>query len=52
MQNGIAYEYGEIKKYDGEFPYHPLSQVRSLLDQIEKGFTWDKSLEKLSPFKD
>lgn len=41
----------EDQKYDVEFPNHPLSQVRNKLNQLEKGFTWDRALEKLPRFE-
>lgn len=41
----------EDQKYDVDFPDHPLTQVRNLLNQLEQDFTWESALEKLPRFE-
>lgn len=48
--DGHLMNQAEDQIYDAEFPAHPLSRVRTILDQIEKDFQFDTSVKKLKPF--
>ena len=50
LKTGVVMNMAEAENYDAEFPNHPLSQVRNLLNQIEKGFQGDPALKKLRFF--
>ena len=49
-KTGALMNKAEDQQYDSDYPKHPLSQVRNLLNQLEKGFQWESAVEKLSSF--
>ena len=50
IKEGNLMNKAEDQKYDVDFPDHPLTQVRNLLSQLEREFTWESQLEKLPRF--
>lgn len=50
LKTGLLMNLSEAEKYDVEYPDHPLSIVRNMLNQIEKGFQADPALKKLRFF--
>lgn len=51
ITEGTLMNKAEDQKYDVDFPGHPLAQVRNLLSQLEREFTWESQLEKLPRFE-
>jgi hypothetical protein len=47
FKTGALMNKSEVQSYDIDFPDHPLSQVRTLLSEIEKGLKWESAVEKL-----
>lgn len=50
-KEGHLMNLAEAQQYDADFPGHPLSTVRSMLDRIEKEFQFDATVKKLKPFQ-
>jgi hypothetical protein len=50
LKTGVLMNLAEAENYDVDFPDHPLSRVKDLLNKIEKGFQADPALKKLRFF--
>lgn len=48
---GVLMNKSEQDLYDEEFPDHPLSRARQLLEQIEQGLQWKPELESIPAFE-
>ncbi len=51
INEGIQMNKSEEKQFDSEFPNHPLSQARELLNKIELGIEFGNELEKVNKFE-
>ena len=51
IKRGVLMNLSEDKKYDADFPDHPLTQTRRLLDKIESEIQFGEELEKIGRFK-
>ena len=51
IKEGVLMNISEEKKYDADFPNHPLTQARILLDKIESEIKFGDELEKIGKFK-
>ena len=51
FKTGALMNKAEAESYDIDFPHHPLSQVRTLLGEIEKGLKWESAVEKSQPLE-
>ena len=50
FQGGLLMNKSEQYNYDTEFPNHPLTQARQLIEQIENGLQWTTELETIPAF--
>ncbi|WP_347219394.1 hypothetical protein [Chryseobacterium sp.] len=51
FKQGTLMNKSELEKYDHEFPEHPLSIARSLIQSIAETIIFKKEINELSPFK-
>ncbi len=51
FNGGALMNKSELERYDPDFPQHPLSQVRSLIQRIETSIVFDKVLNNAARFK-
>lgn len=49
FKGGIIMNRSEMEVYDSEFPFHPLSQARTLLAALIRNITFKPEIEKLQP---
>ena len=47
FKTGSLMNKSEVQSFDIDFPDHPLSQVRTLLGEIEEGLKWESAVKKL-----